>query len=266
MLGTTSTPYDLRFRLFDIPVRVHPLFWLTTALLGGIGSGPINIPLVLIWIGCVFVSILVHEFGHALMDRRFHGSPTVLLYGLGGLCYPSADETPPQRLAVLFAGPGAGFVLFGAVLLAMSLVFGITPAEHLEVVLRQVGLSLNPENIKDVGAKINSRPISVIYQNMLWINLWWGLVNLLPIYPLDGGQATQVVWKLFDRREGVRRSHILALVTAGILAVLAFAANRDDLYLPFFFGILALLNYQIVHALHQARVYGASDDDDWWRG
>ena len=40
MLGTSSTPYDLRFRLLDIPVRVHPLFWLTAAMLGGITMSP----------------------------------------------------------------------------------------------------------------------------------------------------------------------------------------------------------------------------------
>jgi membrane-associated protease RseP (regulator of RpoE activity) len=265
MVGTSSTPYDLRFRLLDIPVRVHPLFWLSSALLGGITSEPINIPLVLTWIGCLFVSILVHEFGHALMDRRFHGSPSVLLYGLGGLCYPSADETPGQRLAVLFAGPGAGFVFFGLVLLTTSLVFGVTPAEHLEVLLTQVGLSLHPENMMGVARKISSYQVKVVYWNLLWINLWWGIVNLFPIYPLDGGQAAQVVWKLADRRDGARRSHILSLVTAGILAVVAFTINRDDLYLPFFFGILALLNYQVLHSLHHARTYGDHDDDDWWR-
>jgi stage IV sporulation protein FB len=266
MLGTSSTPYDLRFRLLDIPVRVHPLFWLTTAMLGGITHEPIDMPAVLTWIGCVFVSILVHEFGHALMDRRFQGSPTVLLYGLGGLCSPSGRDTPGQRLAVLFAGPGAGFLLFGLVLVATSLVFRVTPAEHLEVVLTQIGLRWHPENMFRAAGKISSYPVWVVYWNLVWINLWWGLVNLLPIYPLDGGQSAQVVWKLFDRREGARRSHILALVTAGILAVFFFALNPNDYFLPLFFGILALINYQVLHALHQARAYGIDEDDEWWRG
>ncbi|MGC8643847.1 MAG: site-2 protease family protein [Isosphaeraceae bacterium] len=265
MLGTSSTPYDLRFNLLGIPARVHPLFWLTSALLGGIASEQVHLPLVITWIGCVFVSILVHEYGHALMDKRFHGEPSVLLYGLGGLCYPSGHETPGQKLAVLLAGPGAGFVLFGLVLLATSVVFGVTPAEHVEVVLAQVGLSWHPENLMGAMAKVGSYPVRLVYWNMLWINLWWGLVNLLPIFPLDGGQSAQLIWKRFDRRDGVRRSHILSLVTAGILGVLAFFVNREDLFLPFFFGILALLNYQVLHALHQAHAYGTYEEDEWWR-
>ena len=61
------TPYDLRFNLFGIPVRVHPLFWLVAAILGA-GSDPDPIEL-LLWIGTVFVSILIHEMGHALAAR-----------------------------------------------------------------------------------------------------------------------------------------------------------------------------------------------------
>ncbi|MGA7498165.1 MAG: Zn-dependent protease, partial [Isosphaeraceae bacterium] len=83
MLGTSTTPYDLRFRFLDIPVRIHPLFWLMAAVLGFQEN---NIPAVLIWIGCVLVSILVHEYGHGLMAKHFHGSPSIVLYGLGGLC------------------------------------------------------------------------------------------------------------------------------------------------------------------------------------
>jgi hypothetical protein len=96
MLGMPEpTPYDLRFRLLGIPVRVHPLFWLATAVLGSGGSetlGPI-----LIWIGCVFVSILVHEYGHGLMARLFRCRPSIVLYGLGGLCAYDAERQSPPR-------------------------------------------------------------------------------------------------------------------------------------------------------------------------
>src|SRR5437899_154170 len=50
------TDFDLRFRLLGIPVRVHPLFWLVTAIMGYDQHHP---RLTLIWIVCVFVSILV---------------------------------------------------------------------------------------------------------------------------------------------------------------------------------------------------------------
>jgi len=56
------------------------------------------------------------------------------------------------------------------------------------------------------------------------------------------------------------------LVTAGVLAVLAAIVNRHDYFLVIFFGILAVLNYQVLQSLHQAQAFGVYHDDDWWRG
>ena len=92
---------------------------------------------------CVFVSILVHEFGHGLMAKSFHGSPSVVLYALGGLCYSQGERRPGQRLAVLFLGPGAGFLLCALVMLITSLLYGITPGEHAEMLIRLLGLTSN---------------------------------------------------------------------------------------------------------------------------
>ncbi len=264
MLGTSTTPDDVRFRFLDIPGRIHPLFWLMAAVLGFRDQ---DIPAVLIWIGCVLVSILVHEYGHGLMAKHFHGSPSIVLYGLGGLCSSLGERTPGQRLAVLFAGPGAGFILCAVVLAVASLAWGITGSEHLAVIQRLVGLSPNKEDFFGATQKLSWSPTAFdIYFNMIWINLLWGLVNLLPIYPLDGGQATQVVLNQVDRRNGIRRSHIVSLVTAGVLALLAARISGRDLFPVIFFGILAFLNYQVLQSLHQAKASGVYHDDDWWRG
>src|SRR5579872_3242893 len=112
MLGAPeSTAYDLRFRVLDMPVRVHPLFWLVMALISGQGE---DIGLIVTFIAAAFVSVLVHECGHGLMARSFGDSPAILLYGMGGLCFTGeSSHHPRQRLAVLACGPGAGFLLFG---------------------------------------------------------------------------------------------------------------------------------------------------------
>src|SRR5579872_1495033 len=67
------TPYDLRWRMLGTDVRVHPFFWLFSAVLGwnefsrpGGGVGYLAL-----WVGCVFVSVLLHEFGHVFMGRLF---------------------------------------------------------------------------------------------------------------------------------------------------------------------------------------------------
>jgi len=106
MFGVSETPYDLRFRFLDIPVRVHPLFWLGSALLAGSSSN--DLPLIVTWVACVFVSILVHEYGHGLTAKAFHSSPSIVLWMGGGLCSSEVDrQTPMQRLAVVLWGPGA---------------------------------------------------------------------------------------------------------------------------------------------------------------
>jgi hypothetical protein len=57
------TPWDLNFQVLGFPVRVHPLFWAVALLFGLSGNQkPVDM---LLWVGTVFVSILVHEMGHA---------------------------------------------------------------------------------------------------------------------------------------------------------------------------------------------------------
>src|SRR5260370_39885036 len=115
MFGTVApTPYDLRFSLFGIPVRVHPFFWLVSLIMGW----PLHEPkLILIWVACVFVSILVHELGHALTAKYFGWPPHIGLYSFGGYAsyQPTWGHSTARTILVLIAGPGAGFVLFGLV-------------------------------------------------------------------------------------------------------------------------------------------------------
>jgi membrane-associated protease RseP (regulator of RpoE activity) len=262
MLGTSSTPYDVRFRFLGIPVRIHPLFWLMMAVLGWRDN---NLLAVLIWVGCALVSILVHEYGHGLMAKLFRGSPSIVLYGLGGLCYSQGERTAGQRLAVLLAGPGAGFLLCLAVLALTSLTLHVSGGEHLAVMQAIVGLGGNQDDFVGALTKFTSPTAFRIYENMVFINVIWGFVNLLPIYPLDGGQATQVLLSQVDRRSGVRWGHTVSLITAGVFAVLAASVSRGNYYLTIMFGLLAVMNYQILQSLHHAQTFGVYHEDDWWR-
>jgi Zn-dependent protease len=259
MIGTAETPYDLRFRFLDIPVRIHPMFWLVSAVLGWRDN---NLPAVMLWVACVFVSILVHEYGHGLMAKRFDSFPSIVLWGLGGLCYhQSEQQSPAQRMAVVLAGPGAGFVLCAVVMLVFSVSLGITPSEHIEVIEYLVGLrSQGPA----IAEKFHPAITEYIYQDLVWINLMWGLVNLLPIWPLDGGRASEIVLCSFDRRRGTRWSHVVSLLCAGGLAVATYPLTQDIFY-TIFFASFALINYQVLHSLHQAQAMGMYQDDEWWR-
>src|SRR5204863_121738 len=113
---------DLHFRVFGISVRVSPWFWIIS-LLWGVNaskdpkgnSDPLN---TLIVVAVVFVSILVHELGHAFVQRRFGGRPRITLYALGGLAScDDCDRSPRSQILISLAGPAAGFA-FAAILLA----------------------------------------------------------------------------------------------------------------------------------------------------
>jgi stage IV sporulation protein FB len=226
------TGYDLRFRLLGIPVRVHPMFWIISALMGSQGS---DLSDILIWVGCVFVSILVHEFGHGLTAKAFGYRPSIVLHGMGGLCYSESErQTPWQRLAVLICGPGAGFVLAGLVL---GFVYGLHPT------------------LNDTGARI--------VWDLLWINIIWGVLNLFPIWPLDGGQMAQVVLNWISPRNAARWTHALSMATAALLAVVVIA-RFHMVITGLFFVMFAVANYQVLQAIHHQYVhYG--DDADWWK-
>jgi len=238
---------------------VHPIFWLIAAALGWQNN---NLPLVVAWVACVFVSILVHEFGHGLTAKAFGSSPSIVLWGLGGLCYSQSErQTASQRLAVVLMGPGAGFILCGVVMVVASLLVGVTPTEHAETALYALGIG--PGSIT-IGEKFRTNTALNIYWSLVRINLMWGLVNLLPIWPLDGGRVSEILLSWYDRSRGVRWSHVVSLLVAGILAVVAIALTQE-LYLTIFFGYFAMVNFQVLQSLQQAQSMGLYHDDEWWR-
>jgi Zn-dependent protease len=253
-----ATPYDLRFRM-GFPVRIHPLFRLG-ALVMGWGAG--NNRDRLLWVGCVLISILVHEFGHAVVAWLTTGqTPRVVLHVMGGLCvYDPERQSPWQRLAVLFCGPGAGFVLAALVLAVARAVYGLTLGDFLNLLGWGDG-ELSPAVLPLIFG--HRPPRLIILWFLFQINLLWGLINLLPIYPLDGGQIAGEVFTLVDRRQALWRTHILSAVVAGGLAL--YVLSRGDQFQALFLAYFAGYNLHRALELRQARRVGP-DPGDWWRG
>ncbi len=92
------TQFDLNFSLLGIPVRIHPMFWLVAVLLGPKRQDPATL---LTWVVAVFIAILVHEMGHAVVARTYRYRPWIVLYTAGGLtCYdPGHDSRSPGSAA-----------------------------------------------------------------------------------------------------------------------------------------------------------------------
>jgi len=181
--NTEPTQYDLRFNLFNVPVRISVWFWLMGAILG-FETVKIGVAFLLSWMCVLFVSILIHEFGHALVAKAFGYRPNVLLYHFGGLAMfqPDSRYTASRSIAVSLAGPAAGFALYGLTQLFKFYVF--------------------PSMIPGLSAS-SLMLLSFIIIQMEWINLYWGLINLLPVLPLDGGRICQEICLKINARKGI---------------------------------------------------------------
>jgi len=258
MLGSPEeTAYDLRFRLLNIPVRVHPLFWLVMLLLS---SQPENLRGAVLFAACAFLSVLVHEMGHGLASRAVGNEPEgIVLYAMGGFCQMRVrHQGIGQRLFVLIMGPGAGFLLLGVVLAVIQRTRGIAPVDAMAMI--GVGPGNPIDGLLRLGYFQNASA-GVAIHSLLYINFWWGVLNLMPIWPLDGGRIAEVGLKAVNPREGTRWTHVLALLTAGGLAV--WSAANEQYTRAFFFGYFAYTNYQMLQSLHGSDPY--ADEGDWWR-
>ena len=100
------TPYDLNFPLFGFRVRVHPLLLARGGTPRGESPGR-GVQYLLIWIAVVFVSILVHELGHAIVFRGFGTNSHIVLWMFGGLAVPYASVGQHMEADCGLAG-GAG--------------------------------------------------------------------------------------------------------------------------------------------------------------
>jgi membrane-associated protease RseP (regulator of RpoE activity) len=237
--------------MFGVPVRVHPSFWIMALLLSGERTtGP-----VLIWVAAVFVSILIHELGHALTARLYGSAAEILLYFSGGLAthhLPASWVRP--RVMVLLAGPGAGFVLAATVwLLAPAL--GYPPQGSL--------LDFLQDGYVWFGERGQwGEPMSRFLMNMAEINVWWGLMNLLPVFPLDGGQIARHVLTAARGPRGFAAAQRLSIGTAVVVA--AYAIYREQWYLAILFGLLAFNDFQRMQAQrYQSQVPFESSRDRW---
>lgn len=241
------TQFDLNFTLAGFPVRVHPLFWLVTVILGAdLMRQPAQVNggvLLLIWIGSLFVSILVHELGHALAMRYYGQRSRIVLYMLGGLAIPESSpyslgygreaNSSLSRIAISAAGPAAGFMLALLVIALVYLAGGEVVPRRDFPVFWSVHLGEN-SNIQ----------LEFMVRALLWINILWGLVNLLPVFPLDGGQISRELCILYDAYTGVLRSVWLSLIVA-ILMVVA-AISLREWYVGLLFGSLAFSSYMML--------------------
>ncbi len=161
------------------------------------------------WIAIVFVSILIHELGHALTARSFGAEVAIELNGIGGLTrwsIPSNSLGPGRRALVAAAGSAVG-VLFGVVVWVVASQFG--PYSGL------------------TGFVIN---------NLIYVNVFWGLLNWLPIRPLDGGHLLLSLLEKLAPNRGEAIARIVFVLTAS--AGLVYGITSDRIFIAVIAGWL----------------------------
>ncbi len=233
------TPADVKFPLFGIPVRIHPYFWVMAVFLG---LHEPNVRTLLVWVAAVFVAVLVHELGHALTMRAYGYRPQIILYAFGGIAtygtyhsLDSAGQSHEAHVQIAAAGPLAGFLL-AAVIAVLLTVAG--PGVHVE----WIGGFL-PFVVPN--GMIGSPLLSLFVLDLLVVCIFWGMINLLPVFPLDGGQIARHLLMRFLPAQGVRLSLMLSFVTGLAVAVLAFLLLHD-MFIGLLFGLLAYNSFALL--------------------
>ncbi len=204
------------FQIFNFPVRVHISFFLVAILLG-LSLG--NAILLVLWVLIVLFSVLLHELGHAVAAAYYGRSPRIELYSMGGLTISQQYSllSYPKEILISFAGPLAGFLLGGVVY----------------AILRLLG-----------PIAIQNEYLRFIVYELLFVNIGWGIINLIPILPLDGGSIMRNLYHWL-RNPYDDRTPLMISIVFGILAVVAALVilRGGGLYLALLAGWLTFNNY-----------------------
>ncbi len=209
MLPTQNGALRL-FRVAGIDVFLH-WSWFLVALYEIQGRGRYSSPL---WHAAEYLSlfaiVLLHEFGHSLACRQVGGrADRIILWPLGGIAYVDPPQRPGATLWSIAAGPLVNVVLTPLLVAAF-------------LVLRFTGISVA---LPDLAALVRS--VAVINVGLL-------IFNLLPVYPLDGGQILRsLLWFVLGRARSLTAATVVGLV--GVVGLLVLAVTSQSVWM----GILA---------------------------
>ncbi len=196
----SPTSFDLRVHLCGVPLRIHPLFWFSIAILGlryyadpeagGIGYFAF-------WMSAVLTSVLLHALGQVFVGRLFGMRGGIVLYGLGSMIL-DVDSLPRcwQRVVVFLAGPFVSFLVVGCI-------WGLAEIPF-------------PATLSDWGWQT---PVATCADILVRINLAWGFLNVLPLWPLVGGRIAFTVSEALLGRKGQIVAAVLSLGMTGLLSV-----------------------------------------------
>lgn len=159
----------------------------------------------------LFLIVMIHEFGHALACRQVGGrADTIVLWPLGGVAYVDPPPRPGATLWSIAAGPLVNVAL-------LPILFAVA------IIGRGQGWAYT---VPDVYHLVRS---------VAYINLGLLIFNILPIYPLDGGQILRsLLWFVLGRARSLMAATVIGLI--GVAGFIGLALWRQDVWL----GAIAL--------------------------
>lgn len=208
-----------------IPISIHPLFWLIAFFIGWVWT--YTFTGALIAMGVILFSVLLHEFGHALTACAFGQKTRIQLAAFGGFTYREGRKLKLwEEFIVVLNGPMTGFFLFLA------------------------AYSIN----KYVAIE---NPSILFLVKFTWVaNLFWTVMNLVPVLPLDGGHLMSIILEAIFGFKGVKMAIVAGIVIAVVLSVTFFALGL------FLIGALFLiLTFESFRSLRYYKMFSEQDRD-----
>ncbi|WP_281322321.1 site-2 protease family protein [Flavobacterium aestivum] len=161
-----------------IGIFIHWTFTLLIAFIIFInyrnGQNSIQIAWSVLFILCIFITVLLHELGHALTAKRYNiKTKDITLLPIGGIArLERLPENPLEELVVAIAGPLVNFAL------AFITLFFIEIPKDTEELLVLMSSGINANNF---------------FFNFYIVNLTLGVFNLIPAFPMDGGRVLRAL-------------------------------------------------------------------------
>jgi Zn-dependent protease len=203
------------FRLLGIDVYLHWTWFLAFLYFTSRPHEYANYGWSALEILSLFLIVLTHEFGHQLACRSVGGQTSmIVLWPLGGVAYVNPPQRPGAQLWSIAAGPLVNVALFPI------LVGFFYSARHL-------------------GWADDFPNLYLLLRNVAIINTVLLVFNLLPVYPLDGGQILRsLLWFPFGRANSLMAASVIGII--GVVALIAFAVWAGDTWLIIMAVFIAL--------------------------
>lgn len=230
----------IRFTLLGVPVRIQPSFWLAVVLWGVALTGCEPHPIgVLYFSVAAFVVMLMHELGHAVVGRFLIGAKLhAYLTFIGSFSCSEEEEalcsSRARNVITILAGPALGGLVVPVLIFA-----GLYISTQSLPDAAQLGWRMLRGEVPMEYAAACPPLFLLLLVYMLQISVFWTILNLLPIYPLDGG----LIFCELTRARGV--AHGVSLVATLLLSMLFFASGVWALSL--LMVILAFYNYRCIY-------------------